>query len=96
MLRIFMDYTGADIPTAFYKGFFFVNGRFTVPNSQGLTSVYGSIVANEVSLRGNIGKWDNSLNSLVPSEWFQYDASVLWHFRNSLGESRVIYQEVAP
>lgn len=89
-------YTGQNIPTTYYKGFFFVNGRFTVPNAQGLTTVYGAVVANKVRLWGDIGKSDNSMNDMLPSERFQYDAAVLWHFRNLLGESRIIYREVAP
>lgn len=78
------------------RGFFFANGLFITSKPEGFTLIAGSVVANRFELQGNFGSKDPSINAKLPSEWFMYDASILWYFRNMLGEVRTIYQEVAP
>ncbi len=96
ILRTFLGYDGPDIPCAYYKGFFFVNGRYDVGESQGMTTIHGSMIANDLVLRGDIGKHDPALNELLPSEWFTYDPAILWYFRDLLGEAQTSFKEIAP
>jgi hypothetical protein len=78
------------------QGFFFANGLFKTSAPEGLTFIRGSIVANRFELLGNIGRNESQINEKVPSEWFIYDPTLLWYFREMLGEAKIIYQEVAP